>query len=44
MIQKETILNLKTMFLAADFIVTGSYVLAKCGLVPEDAVIVKLTK
>ena len=34
----ETILNLKTMFPAKDFIVTGSFVLAKYGLVSWDSI------
>jgi hypothetical protein len=34
----ETITHLKTMLPAADFIVTGSYVLAKYGLMPWDKV------
>jgi len=33
-----TISNLKTMLPAADFIITGSYVLAKYGLIPWDKV------
>jgi hypothetical protein len=34
----DTIANLKTMLPAADFIITGSYVLAKYGLMPWDKI------
>jgi hypothetical protein len=35
---KEVIAKLKTLLPAADFIVTGSYVLSQYGLIPKDAV------